>query len=152
VREHWNVEKVFPTPFEALPDSVRCTPRPSRSWGGTSHVSAAQNPAQYMHAGPRKGSQHQGAEGEETAFCGAIQGVAAPCDHTEPQPIPPRGGEHTEKSAPRTAFSQERGTVNQAISPDLADIVNAWPSLPEPFRAVMRASVLAMAKALNGDK
>ena len=84
--------------------------------------------------------------------CGALPQAATLCDRTEPQRVLPRGGEHTEKSAPKTAFSQERGTVNQAISPDLADIVNAWPRLPESLRAVMRASVLAMIKAQNGDK
>jgi len=55
--------------------------------------SAAQNPAQYMHAGARKGSHDQGHEEGKTAFCGSIQGVAAPCEPTEPQPIPPRGVE-----------------------------------------------------------
>jgi len=55
--------------------------------------SAAQNSAQQMHAGPRERSQNKGGEEEETAFCGAIPQVAAPCDHTEPQPIPPRGVE-----------------------------------------------------------
>jgi hypothetical protein len=42
--------------------------------------------------------------------------------------------------------------VNHTIPPDLADILDAWPSLPEPFRVVIRASVLAMVKAQNGDK
>jgi integrase len=49
--------------------------------------------AQSVHAEPCRTSQDQGGEDDETAFCGAIQGAAAPCDHTEPHLLPPRGVE-----------------------------------------------------------
>jgi hypothetical protein len=84
--------------------------------------------------------------------CGTMPQAATPCDRPEPQRVLPRGGEHTDESAQKTGFSPERGTVNHAISPDLADVLNAWPSLPESFRAAIRAGVLAMIKALKADK
>jgi len=49
--------------------------------------------AQSVHAEPCRTSQDQGGEDDETAFCGVETGVATPCEHTEPQPIPPRGVE-----------------------------------------------------------
>ena len=54
---------------------------------------AARIAAQSMHAEHRRTPQDQRGEDDETAFCGIIQGAATPCDHTEPQPIPPRGVE-----------------------------------------------------------
>ncbi len=49
--------------------------------------------AQSVHAEPCRTSQEPEGEDYETAFFGQEQGVAAPCEHTEPQPIPPRGVE-----------------------------------------------------------
>lgn len=56
--------------------------------GLTGGEKAARKTAQSMHAEPCKASQEQGGEDGETAFCGAKKEVAAPCDITEPQPIP----------------------------------------------------------------
>ena len=55
----------------------------------------AQNPAQQVQAEPRRTSQGQGGEGDETAFCGQKQRGATPCGCTESHPIPPRGVEQT---------------------------------------------------------
>jgi len=54
---------------------------------------AAQNPAQYPAALERIGLQEEIGDDGELAFCGPLRNNAAPCEHTEPLGIPPRGFE-----------------------------------------------------------
>lgn len=84
-------------------------------------------------------------------FSGQEKGLRLHVNAQSRKPYP-QGGEYTEESTPKAVFSQERGTANPDISPHLADIVNAWPRLSGSFRAVMRASVLAVIHAQDEDK
>lgn len=57
------------------------------------------------------------------------------------------GLERTPPALPKTPISQERGTesdtvdVKRPLNPDSAKIVITWPTLPEHFRAAIKALI-----------
>jgi hypothetical protein len=60
---------------------------------GTAPKNAAQNAAQQVHAGARKGSHEKTGELKNPAICGALLGVASGCEDPNKTLIPPRGVE-----------------------------------------------------------
>ncbi len=64
----------------------------------------------------------------------------------------PRGSEHPAKTPENPPVSQQGGTdsgtlAGENLPPDLADVVNAWPTLPE----AIKAGILAMVKAARTE-
>jgi len=93
---------------------------------------------------PARGRQARRMIDEKTTSCGQRKRVAASCEHTEPQPIPPRGVEQTALTPAKTPISEaertESGTIDAEKAPpdpDLTLITQCWPSLPKHVKAAV---------------
>tara|TARA_B100000029_G_scaffold332468_1_gene324675 strand:+ start:195 stop:620 length:426 start_codon:yes stop_codon:yes gene_type:complete len=96
---------------------------------------------------PRTGSQAAVTEDEKTPV---LQGNAGGCDHLPDDQVPPAGIELKPYSSGRVAKSKTGAAKSAAvgddlppIDPELASVIEAWPTLPPAIREV----VLAMLRA-----
>lgn len=106
---------------------------------------AAQKAAQSAHAGPRGDSQPPSCAHEKTPV---LLGLANSCDTIQMFRVAEEGLEPTSHSTGNTidppqggAKSGALGAQNGPLDPDLAAIVKAWPTLPEPIKAGIVAMI-----------
>ena len=108
---------------------------------------AVRNPVQQPAVLPRTGSQADLTAQEKTPV---LQGDASGCDHLRDGQVPPAGIEQSEET-PRRVAKPKAGAakiaaVGDDLSPinlELAQVVEAWPTLPP----AIREAILAMLRA-----
>ena len=104
---------------------------------------AAQNPAQQVHAGPRRGSQVTGSAYKETT---ALQGSASSRETLQTSRVGDRGLEPTTKTSGKSRFISTGSAkssapgVNESVIEvptdiDLRTIIDSWPFLSPSVRS-----------------
>jgi len=108
---------------------------------------AVRNPVQQPAVLPRTGSQAGLVAQEKTPV---LQGSATGCEAVHPGRVPKRGLEQSADSPRRVQVSETAGAKSGAvdrengpIDPDLAQVIETWPTLPP----AIREAILAMLRA-----
>lgn len=147
------------------PGAQEVTPRLFTSPVNSGSIAEHSPPAaQRGGAGGHKASHDESRKTKSPATYGTFREIAAGCDIPNKYLLPPVGAELPLDSAEKLQGAGGRGTESGTLSgdlatigqgdggqrrveaPDLADVVKAWPAMPEPIKA----GILAMVKAASG--
>ena len=108
---------------------------------------AKQNPKQYLHARARKESHHENSNSRNSLL---LRPLATKCDFLRHREAPRRGLEQGQEPSGKQLFLNEAKQNPKQLAhedSDLAELICAWPDLPE----ALKVGIVAMVRASSGE-